>query len=170
MRLQDTLSKAHEALSAKKIGHALIGGFALAAHGVVRATQDIDLLIDGGRRVEAATALVSAGFSVVHETSEVSHFGGPGHLDVLWANRPPTQEMIRSAAIKLSYPVPVVAAEDLIGLKIQAYKNEPKREFQDKADIQALLDRGGPLNLKKIREYADIFGEWPVIEELLKRI
>ena len=30
-------------------------------------------------------------------------------------------------------------AEDLIGLKIQAYKKDPSREFQDKADILSLL-------------------------------
>jgi len=170
MSLQDTLNKAHQALFNINIDHAIIGGFALAAHGVVRATQDIDLLIDGSKRADAAKALLAAGFTSIHETSEVSHFGGAGQLDVLWANRLPTQQMLQSAKIVLNFPVPVVNAEDLIGLKIQAYKNDPKREFQDKADILALLDRNRALNLQTIRKYADIFGEWPAIEELIKRI
>ncbi len=170
MSLHDTLTKAHQALSTDKINHALIGGFALAAHGIVRATQDIDLLVDGAKRDVASSRLINAGFSLLHETSEVSHFGGVGRLDVLWANRSPTQHMFHAASVMLSFPVPVVSAEDLIGLKIQAYKNDPKREFQDKADILAVLDQHRSLDLQKIKDYANMFDEWPAMEELLKRL
>lgn len=170
MSLQDTLTKAIEALSKAKINHALIGGFALAAHGVVRATQDIDLLIDGETRTAATATLLSAGFKSIHETAEVSHFGGVGQLDVLWANRQPTRQMILNAKVIQNFPLPVVSPEDFIALKIQAYKNDPKREYQDKADILALLERNKSIDLKKVRTYADMFEEWPAIEELLKRL
>jgi predicted nucleotidyltransferase len=59
-----------------------------------------------------------------------------------------------------------VKAEDLIGLKIQAYVNDPKRELQDKADIAALIDRSRDLDWERIKEYADLFSEWPTLERL----
>src|SRR5690606_38628291 len=94
------------------------------------------------------------------------HLSGDGQLDVLFANRPLSQKMIRRALPMNSFPVPVVSAEDIIGLKIQAYKNDSKREFQDKADIQSLIDSVENLDFKLIKEYADLFNEWVCIEEL----
>lgn len=61
--------------------------------------------------------------------------------------------------------IEVLKAEDLIGLKIQAYKNDSSRELQDKADIQKLLKLDG-LDLLRIKKYADLFNEWSVIEKL----
>lgn len=54
---------------------------------------------------------------------------------------------------------------DIIGLKIQAYKNDASRELQDKADIQKLL-AWPKINLVEVKKYADLFCEWPVIEKL----
>ena len=59
----------------------------------------------------------------------------------------------------------ILKAEDIIGLKIQAYKNDGSRELQDKADIQKLLALPN-LDLETIKTYADLFGEWSVIEKL----
>lgn len=47
MKLKDTLTLASKSLAKDSIQHALIGGFALAAYGVSRATIDIDFLVDG---------------------------------------------------------------------------------------------------------------------------
>lgn len=170
MALQDTLSRAAKALESSNILFALIGGFALAAHGIVRATQDIDLLVDGRQRDLVKSALILSGFQLVHETEEVFHFSGPGQLDILLANRSPSQAMLIRATKINEFPVPVLRVEDIIGLKIQAYKNDPKREFQDKADIQALLELDKDLNFKEIKQYADLFDEWVFIEDLRKRL
>ncbi|HXG94222.1 MAG TPA: hypothetical protein VNN73_17895 [Blastocatellia bacterium] len=43
--VHETLSKLAERLPKEKIDYALIGGMALALHGFVRPTQDIDLLM-----------------------------------------------------------------------------------------------------------------------------
>ena len=59
----------------------------------------------------------------------------------------------------------ILKAEDIIGLKIQAYKNDGSRELQDKADIQKLLALPN-LDLDTIKKYADLFDEWSVIEKL----
>lgn len=62
-----------------------------------------------------------------------------------------------------------MSAEDLIGLKIQAYKNDPKRELQDKADIQALIEKNN-LDWNQVEFYANQFHEWPVLLEIRKRV
>ncbi len=170
MLIQETLSKASDALEQANIHFALIGGFALAAHGVVRATQDIDLLVDGIKKSESISALENTGFEIIFKTEEVAHLSGQGQLDLLFANREPTRQMIERAKKIKSFPVPVVAAEDLIGLKIQAYKNDSKREFQDKADIQALMENCHNLDFDKIKEYADMFEEWQFIQDLRDKL
>lgn len=170
MDIQDTLTKASNALAGAAIDFALIGGFALAAHGVVRATQDIDLLVDGIAKDKVKKALQTAGFNVVYESEEVMHLSGQGQLDILFSNRSQTKQMIKNAKKINGFPVPVVSAEGIIGLKIQAYKNDSKREFQDKADIQALLEVCDDLDLDKIKIYADLFNEWPFIEKLREKL
>lgn len=62
-----------------------------------------------------------------------------------------------------------VSKEALIGLKIQAYKNNPKREFQDKANIQFLIDSGDNLDWKIIKSYADLFNEWESINAIKEK-
>lgn len=170
MEIQDTLSLAKRSLEKEGVKFALIGGFALAAHGVIRATQDIDLLVEGSKKAEAKKSLGGAGFKLVFENCEVLHFSGPGQLDILLANRESTLDMLRRAKLINDFPIPVVSAEDLIGLKIQAYKNDPDREFQDKADIQSLLKVVASLDFDLVKKYADLFDEWDFISKLRKRI
>lgn len=164
--LRRTLQCAHEALNKNNIDHALIGGFALAVHGVNRATADIDLLIHGNHKESAKTALITAGFKLDFETTEVLHFSGNGFLDVLLANRPLSQAMLQNAKTTSPLKVKSLSAEDIIGLKVQAYKNQPKRELQDKADIQSLIEKNPSLDWERIKKYADLFGEWDAIQNL----
>lgn len=170
MEIQDTLNLAASTLKTANIGFALIGGFALAAHGVVRATQDIDLLVDGKKKEETKKVLLQAGFSLSYGNAEVMHLSGKGQLDILFANRELTSDMIRRARPINGFPVSVVSAEDLIGLKIQAYKNDSKREFKDKADIQSLLEQREDLDDELIKKYADLFGEWEFIRRLKENL
>ncbi|OFZ28935.1 MAG: hypothetical protein A2622_12615 [Bdellovibrionales bacterium RIFCSPHIGHO2_01_FULL_40_29] len=61
--------------------------------------------------------------------------------------------------------VHVLRAEDIIGLKIQAYKNDHSRSLQDKADIQKLLQLPN-LDLNLVKKYAELFQEWNEIVNL----
>lgn len=170
MSIEDTLTLASKSLQAANIEFALIGGFALVAHGVVRATVDIDFLVDGNKKKEAKECLVRAGFNVAFESEEVLQLSGKGQLDLLFANRPVSRKMLENSKIMGSFPVKVVSAEDIIGLKIQAYSNDPKREFQDKADIQALMEKNANLDYNLIRSYADLFDQWGFIEMIKARL
>jgi predicted nucleotidyltransferase len=166
MGIRETLKQASTALTEAGIDHALIGGMALGCLGMHRATADVDLLIDGSKKELAKEALIDNGFRITTETEEVLHFSGAGALDLLLAHRQPTREMLQRAKIFESLAVKCVVAEDIIGLKIQAYINEPKRALQDKADIAGLIQKHKLLDWAKIRYYADLFGEWPTIEKL----
>ncbi|MBK9323741.1 MAG: hypothetical protein IPM97_12500 [Bdellovibrionaceae bacterium] len=73
--------------------------------------------------------------------------------------------MLSHATQNSALGVYVVRAEDIIGLKIQAYKNDASRELQDKADIQKLLS-SPQIDLALVKKYADLFDEWTVIEKL----
>jgi len=60
-----------------------------------------------------------------------------------------------------------VKPEDIIGLKIQAYTNDRSRELQDKADIKALFELHSNMDINKVKEYAEMFGEWNSIKPLI---
>ena len=83
MNLRKTLETAHGLLQRESISHALIGGFALAAHGINRATADIDFLADGTRREDIIRIMCGNGFVLTQQTPEVLHFTGIGFVDIL---------------------------------------------------------------------------------------
>ncbi len=163
--LRKTLNEASAVLNQAGVSHALIGGFALAYYGQHRATADVDLLVDGTKKELIKSVLIKCGFILKHETVEVLQFTGFGYLDVLLANRPLSLEMLKRATLSQELSVYILKAEDIIGLKIQAYKNDPKREFQDKADIQKLLSLD-QLDIAQVKKYADMFNEWETISKI----
>ena len=149
--------------------HALIGAFALAAWGVQRATNDIDFLIDGAKAAVARQALENNGFTVFHASDEVLQMAGPGPVDFVLARRPLSLAMLARATARIFRGINCVGPEDLIGLKIQAYRNDPRRELQDRADIQRLIEVSASLDWVRIKQYADLFSEWPAVEDLRRR-
>jgi len=93
-------------------------------------------------------------------------FDGPGYLDILLANRPLSLEMLEKSSETSISGIKVVSPEGIIGLKIQAYTNDPGRRLRDLADIEALLSLSG-INIEKVKEYADLFGEWKILEGMV---
>lgn len=167
MNLQETLKKVHFILEKASIDHVLIGGLGLSCYGSTRATQDLDLLIYEKDKDRVKEILKENAFQLSFESEEVMHFEGEGLVDFLISRRPISKEMIKNAK-KSGGPegIHFARAEDIIGLKIQAYKNNPSRVFQDKADIQYLIKSQDDLDWDIIKEYADLFGEWEAIVEI----
>ena len=169
MSLKKALMTAHQCLTSGEVPHALIGGFALAALGVPRATADVDFLIDGAAATRAKIEILKAGFSVVSETPEFIFLRGPCQLDLQLAKRPLSKSMIAQSSTNNVLGIPCVTVENLIALKVQAFANQPKRELQDKADIQNLMRiHAASLDLALVRSYAELFQKWPEIELLWK--
>lgn len=170
MNLRATLKLAHSLLYQHSIPHALIGGLALACYGSTRATVDLDLLIREEHKEKVKALFLANGFNLAHESQEVLQFSGIGFVDILLARRPISHKILAEASTDGPEGIKVVKSEDLIGLKIQAYINDSSREFQDKADIQFLIENVESMDWERIKSYADLFNQWEVINEIKNKI
>ncbi len=141
------LDRVSALLASHGIEHALIGAAALAAHGVARATMDLDLLATDlaclddecwePLRLTGATVEIRRGDAldplggVVRIVSK-----GEAPIDLIVGKSPWQQALIgRATPLRLAEsPIPVARAADLILLKL--YAGGP----QDAWDIDQLLD------------------------------
>lgn len=156
--------------------YALIGGFALGAHGAPRATRDLDFLVHREDMAGVDEFLTAAGYRLIHRSENVSQYGmdGPwGSLDFIHAFRPLALEMLSRAASKesssLGLPLKVVQPEDLIGLKVQSLANNPARRHKELADIEALIEARPSVDWTRIREFFELFGLADLYRELEAR-
>jgi hypothetical protein len=155
---------------------ALIGGFALPFHGVQRATGDVDFLVDAVGSAALHDALVDAGARCLHRSADAANYG-PGTsrlapVDFIFAHRERAKDMLARSKRELlrgaRLRVPVVDAEGLIGLKLQALVNAPSRRAHEEADIQALFAaRRGSLNADILRDYYRLFDRERDLDRLL---
>ena len=166
MDIKQALMLIHSVLDTAQIRHKLIGAFALGANGVHRATNDIDFLVKAADAEKLKKILEEKGFRVFHQSDDVMQFKGPMRVDFILARRELSLAMVESAIGPTLVGVPSATAEELIGLKIQAYKNSPVRALQDKADIQALIRTNPKLDWKVVKRLADLFGEWQTVESI----
>jgi hypothetical protein len=170
MDIRATLKRVHEFFNKEDVDHLLIGGMALACYGSQRSTVDLDFLIREEQKEKAKSVLLANDFTLGFESPEVLQFGGAGFVDLLIARRPITQSMFDRAQNDGLEGLSFVKAEDLIGLKVQAYSNDSSRSLQDKADIQYLIESQDDLDWQVIKEYADLFDEWSTIEAIKKNL
>lgn len=159
-RLQDLLLELAAALKAAGIDHALIGGLALAPRGFPRGTKDIDFLIHENAIERVRALMRERGAEPVQEDAEFStYLDGGIRADFQHARREISQGMLaRAESIPFDgTPIPVLQAEDLIGLKVQASYSNPRR-LQDLIDIERLLGANqSRLDLDRVRSYFKLF-------------
>ncbi|NDG84326.1 MAG: hypothetical protein EBX52_04715 [Proteobacteria bacterium] len=166
MNLLESLRWSDQKLTESGVPHALIGGLALAHYGYGRGTQDIDWLVPEESKDSVKRLFHAHGFKILHESDDVLQFEGLAPVDFLIARRPISRQMIEDSFFSSALQLKVVRAEDLIGLKIQAYSNDPKRKNKDLADIQELISLREDLDWEKIKTYADLFDAWAEISIL----
>jgi hypothetical protein len=168
MELVQSLNWSHQILSELSVPHALIGGMALSEYGYSRGTQDVDWIIPEESVEVVVKRFLSEGFQIFFRSEDVLQFTGKAEIDFLIARRPVSRGMIEDANYSDGLQMPILKVEDLIGLKIQAYINNPKRKFKDLGDIQELIDKNQALDWVKVKFYADQFNEWKTLEGLKK--
>lgn len=151
------------------VPYGIIGGLAVFAYGGERTTFDVDFLIHGEHQATVKEIAVKLNLATLNENAEVLQLSGPAQIDIIFANRPPTQAMLGRLRKVGVLPYPVVAPEDLIGLKIQAFAGDRSREFTDKGDILTLIKTVPNLDFEKIKHYADMFNVWKEVEDLKNR-
>jgi hypothetical protein len=155
---------------------ALIGGFALPFYGVMRATDDVDFLVEDEGREILHGELSEAGFRCLHRSEDAASYDPPGRelspLDFIYARRPPSLAMLERAKLQPArgrrMQIPVVDVEGLIGLKAQAIANDPSRRRRDEDDIVRLLERHfESLDMSLLRSYFTIFDQHEEFETLV---
>jgi hypothetical protein len=172
MDLRTVLLELHAAFDAEGIEHALIGGLALAAYGAGRATVDLDFLAHGERSDDVDRILRAHGYEPLQRTEDVANYlsedPARGRVDFLFARRAIGRAMLARAALVevLGARLRVVDASDLIGLKVQATSNDPRRTRQDLADVEKLL-RVAEVDLARVRDYFRLFGREKELDALL---
>lgn len=172
-RLGRQLAEVAAALDAIGARFALIGGLALASHKVVRATQDVDLLVEAEKADAIDAELVRLGYRRLHRSADAGNYvRNDERLDLLYAHRTIARRLLEEAPVAQSAlgNLPVVRAEGLIGFKLQALVNEPRRT-QDLEDIRALLRANrATLDMEQVRGYFRLFERESQLDELLREI
>jgi predicted nucleotidyltransferase len=179
MDFEKVIQQVIGAMEAAKVRYALIGGFAMALRGVQRATVDLDFILMLDDLEKADAILKTFGYERAFRSENVSHYQSEamdwGRIDILHAFRGPSLSMLRRAdllAVTPELTLRVVQIEDIIGLKIQALQNDPRRLENDWHDIRLLVHSAAEqklaLDWELIEDYLSLFQMQDRIEELRK--
>ncbi len=149
---------------------ALIGGLALAAHNVVRATRDVDFLVDAADADQLHDLLIGLGYRCIHRSEDAANYlRGEEGLDLLYAHRPAARRLLAEAEER-DTPMGrlrVIGGEGLIAFKLQGYVNDPSR-VRDLEDIRELLRANrAHLDLVSVKQYFQLFEREDLFDELI---
>jgi predicted nucleotidyltransferase len=127
--IQEVASRAENA----NIPFLVIGGYAVMAHGYVRTTDDLDLLIERGRRAHSSKIVTDLGMSVKNDAANFAQFESPNdsemNIDLMFVSESVFSQL-NSTAIQSKVDgvsVRVVSLLHLIALKCHAIKNSDSR-------------------------------------------
>ena len=169
-RLVEQIKQALAAFVGLSVAPALIGGLALAAHQVVRATQDVDFLADADDADRLHAVLEGLGYRCIHRSEDAANYlRGDEGLDLLYAHRPVARRLLAQAQERQTAMgrLRVISVEGLIAFKLQAHVNDASR-VQDIGDIRALLrTHRHVLNLEEVQEYFGLFDQQELLDALL---
>ena len=169
-RLGKQLEELISTLDERGVRFALIGGLALSSHNVVRATSDIDLLVDQSESGSVDALLLRLGYHCLHRSADAGNYQrADQRVDFLYASRPAARRLLNAAQSRATTfgALRVVGVEGLIGFKLQALVNDPRRT-QDLEDIRALVRANRDvLDVGELRDYFRLFERESLLEEIL---
>jgi hypothetical protein len=152
----------------------VIGGYAVMAHGFVRATDDLDLLVQGSRRGHWRRLLEGLGMTVYREAPAFTQFNAPPGarlpVDLMFVADGIFEQMRTSAepASVGGVAFGVVSLLHLIALKCHAIKHgKSLRRIKDTDDlIQLIIINGLDLNERELRATILKHGDQELYEKL----
>jgi len=168
--LAEQISEALAMFARNQIKSALIGGLAVVAHQVIRATKDVDFLVEAEAGDRIHNALLDLGYQCLYRSEDAANYvRGQEGLDLLYARRPLARRLLAEASERET-PMGrlcVVSVEGLIGFKLQGYVNDPSR-LRDLEDMRALLKtHRNTLDMGELRSYFTLFDKLDLLDELL---
>jgi predicted nucleotidyltransferase len=168
------LEKLLTAFEEQDICYALMGGLAMGLLGAGRTTVDVDFLVDQKDMEKVDPIMNQLGYECRYRSENVSQYVSPlrvfGEVDFLHAFREASLQMLQRAVekdvfggIKIKSLIP----EDLIGLKMQAIKNNPEIRHRDMDDILFLVENyKHNMDWSLIERYAGILKMEELYEEI----
>ena len=167
-------------LNQEEVNYGLIGGFALSVSGIVRSTVVIDLLMLSDDLPKLKTILSRYSYNCVFQNKNISQYVSElkpfGQVDVIHAFREASVGMLsrkRKVSVLHEQEVNVLQLEDIIGLKLQAIRNDPRREAIDRSDIELILkhkhSESHDINWGLIKEYYTLFDGENELQELISK-
>lgn len=121
-------------------------------------------LVHGDFKDDVNREMLARGFVKRFTSDEVDQWDGEVPVDFIYARRDLSKKMLQhAAAFEPLGGTLVINPTDLIGLKIQASSNNPKRQLQDLADIQKMAELN-KIDCYQVKAYAEAFGEWERIK------
>ena len=149
---------------------ALIGGLAVVAHQVVRATKDVDFLVEAEAADKVHIALLDLGYECLYRSEDAANYVRVTEgLDLLYAHRPLARRLLAEASERETPMgrMRIISVEGLIGFKLQGFVNDATRT-RDLDDIRALLKvHRDSLKIGELREYFALFNQSELLNELL---
>ncbi|MFL5422620.1 MAG: nucleotidyl transferase AbiEii/AbiGii toxin family protein [Myxococcales bacterium] len=162
-------------LSERGIRYSLAGAVALHAHGISRATQDLDIAVDESGRAALLSHLAALGYTKLHESEGFSNHHHPeapwGRLDFIYLEGKTADLFFagaKPAEVFHGVTLPVPRPEHLAAMKAQAIKETPSRTARDLADVAALLRLPG-IDEAEMRRYFDRHGLAARFDELVRQ-
>ncbi len=178
MDFKRVLEELLQGFEKNKVRYALMGGFAMGLWGMGRTTVDLDFLVHKNDLSKVEEIMTALGYECKFQTENVSQYVSPlrvfGEVDFLHAFRQPSLRMLDRAVDKKVFGemrLKVLRPEDIIGLKLQAIKNNPHRKEREIEDVVFLASEyGSVMDWSVVEEYVKILDVQGLYEELQKRL
>ncbi|MHB8872611.1 MAG: hypothetical protein ACYC8T_02895 [Myxococcaceae bacterium] len=176
MEFAKVLGEVTRFLEERGYRYGLAGAFALHAYGLMRATADLDFVVEHRAKEDLLRFLDGLGYERLHLSQGYSNHVHPlaslGRLDFIYVDSQ-TAELMFGAARQVAFlsgkHVPVPKPEHLAAMKILAMKNDPTRALQEMADIQFLLGLPG-VDEDEIRRYFERHGMQERFDEIKRNM
>ncbi len=157
----------------KNIPYAIIGAVAMGFWGVRRDTMDIDFLVRSIDREKITAIMKGFGYDRAVSSKFADQFvhliQAMGSVDFLYTKK--EKGIIESSTTFRGLDgedIHVALPEDIIGMKLEGIRNNPKREMKDLADIQSIVELlADQLDWEKIKEYCKITGMEDAYDKIL---
>ncbi|REJ74891.1 MAG: hypothetical protein DWQ36_13625 [Acidobacteria bacterium] len=151
---------------------AVVGGFALVAHGIQRTTFDLDLMVEREHQDDIVEVLEALGYETVHRSENFSSHLHPdrdlGRVDLVYVDAETAATVAGSTRVLPllgAVRAPIACPEHLIAMKLSAIASDPDRRFGDQVDIARLLELPG-VHPETVQPYFEKWGEEALFRQL----
>ena len=163
-------------LTRLEIQFLLIGGRGLEAHGYVRNTYDLDLLVRLTDLNELARSIREFGYALAVETAIFSRWRAADpaidDLDLIYVD-PGTFDKLNRDAVTITYgelSIRVPSITGMIAIKLHAMRNQPGRTIRYTQDIQAVLHlHPQAVALDDLRALCEKYGPPGIFDEIHRK-